>query len=150
MDRKTLSYADRMAICGVCEFYRTSTGTCGPAIVGKTVTYNGEQRRLCGCIIAIKAAMPIMSCPLDKWRGHLSESERQEVIEFLSRYHATHEIDPKVLAAWYNKAFPGANKSYTNCPPCLKSTIDTLWSQVKDRPVKLPSAEAEEPPADIE
>lgn len=150
MGNKTLNYADRLAICKACEFYQPTIGTCGPPIVGKTVTYGGEQRRLCGCIMAVKAAMPIMSCPLDKWRGHLSETERQEVVKFLSRYHQTSEIDPKVLAAWYNKAFPGANKSYSNCPPCLKSMIDTLWLQVKDRPVKLPPTESEETPANVE
>jgi hypothetical protein len=44
----------RLAVCGGCEQYRASDGTCG-GMAG------------CGCYVAVKATWLEQACPLERW-----------------------------------------------------------------------------------
>lgn len=144
MDKKRLRYADRLAVCQACEFYKD--GWCGTPVVGHDVMYDGKVQRLCGCRVQIKAALPFMSCPLGKWVANLDDTEREQAWRLVVHFYSTGEVDPKLLAALYNKAIPGSNKGYTTCGSCIKSTIDELHKKLKEHDAAVlspPPAEAE-------
>lgn len=59
----------RLTICNSCEFKKELLGnlTCGTAVIGETVTYNGKRYKLCGCVMKFKTLIPTSNCPLKKW-----------------------------------------------------------------------------------
>jgi hypothetical protein len=50
LEKPSQSANERLAICKKCEYY-TRVGICGK----------------CGCVLAIKARLPMFHCPLKKW-----------------------------------------------------------------------------------
>jgi hypothetical protein len=62
---------ERLRICQSCEHY-TSSGTCGTPIVGDTLP---DGSKLCGCFMAVKTWLRVGSCPIKKWRGHVSKEQ---------------------------------------------------------------------------
>lgn len=127
-----LSYNERITICQGCEHY-SSIGTCGTPVIGNVVTHNGQEMKLCGCFMKIKAGIPMLSCPLDKWKGFISESERIELFEVLKKAKETGVIDIQTIARWWNKTHPGQNQKASTCTRCNVAMIDELWMKVKDR-----------------
>jgi len=130
MDRKNLSYSERISICEKCEHF-SSVGTCGTPVVGNTIIHNGVERKLCGCFMRIKAAIPALSCPLEKWSGHLTEDERVELHDWLKKAIETNTADITILYRWWNKANPKNPLSPSTCVPCVKKVMDDLWVKIK-------------------
>jgi hypothetical protein len=124
-------YDERIAICKACEHYYN--GFCGTPFVGHVVTHNGEEMKLCGCLIHMKAAFNALSCPLDKWTGYLSEKDRIQLHGILKRSIESGTFDAQVMVDWYNKANPDKKKQLTTCVPCIARIRDELWMMVKDR-----------------
>ena len=60
---------DRIEICNSCEYRKHLFGatTCGTPIVGEDIIYEGQEKRLCGCIMKIKTELANAECPLKKW-----------------------------------------------------------------------------------
>lgn len=58
----------RVQTCQHCEHYRPSTVSCGTLAHRDKVIHEGEEKRLCGCVIKTKAWLAFASCPLDKWQ----------------------------------------------------------------------------------
>lgn len=61
-------YHARVATCRACEFFKPTTESCGTFMHRDIVTYQGEQRTLCGCKIRAKAWIAFFNCPLNKWK----------------------------------------------------------------------------------
>ena len=40
---------ERKKHCDSCHFRKPKTNSCGKFIIGQTVTYHGEVKKLCGC-----------------------------------------------------------------------------------------------------
>jgi hypothetical protein len=60
-------YHDRLTVCRSCEFYKSSTKSCGTLLIGDAVEYKGEVIELCGCVMPIKTKFPFAKCPANKW-----------------------------------------------------------------------------------
>lgn len=124
-------YEKRIAICEACPHY-SSIGTCGTPIVGDVIIHNGFEMKLCGCFMKVKARIPFLSCPLDKWQGELNEKDRIALYEFLKDAKKTSRVDSKTLIAWWNKAYPQQAKKVTYCDTCVTNIVNELWVKVKD------------------
>jgi len=64
-------WKQRMRECKRCEYRRHWMGkldTCGSFAVGDIVVVNGEEKKLCGCILQLKAKLERSECPLNKWK----------------------------------------------------------------------------------
>jgi len=127
-----MTYDQRIEICKACEHY-SSVGTCGTPIVGHTVIHNGEEMKLCGCFMRIKAAIPALSCPLDKWIGYITERERLELKEMLENSIRSGVMDAQVITDYWNKLNPGNRKGMTTCVPCIATMRNELLRLIKDR-----------------
>lgn len=70
MKEKPSRGSTRMLECINCKYAQTAPVlgvTCGKALVGSTVTHNGELVHLCGCVMAIKTLIPGAKCPIGRW-----------------------------------------------------------------------------------
>ena len=65
-------YLARLKVCEMCKHYKPSTKSCGTIILGGRVEHNGEEVKLCGCIMPNKAWMAFSKCPLGYWGAQKS------------------------------------------------------------------------------
>lgn len=111
----------RKAICLACDSYRPEFGTCGkpltPAILNETATdADGQEVKLCGCVIKLKVKVAIASCPREFWpRLKVNDERAAEIKSFLEAALADKKkpASKKELAKIY-KDLTG----FELCPTC--------------------------------
>lgn len=57
----------RQSQCLVCPFYQSSTGSCGPLVIGKNIEWKNQIVHLCGCVISEKSELKNQHCPIKQW-----------------------------------------------------------------------------------
>jgi len=84
---------ERLDICQSCKWYKPQTKSCGTLILGNdvseevlaenNVTHYKREFTLCGCVMPIKTKLSMAKCPANKWTSSLSDSDIEEIREFL-------------------------------------------------------------------
>ena len=125
----------RFDTCLKCEFLHNSPMgvRCGKSI-GEVVTYNGEEKKLCGCFMKVKTLFKASACPLGKWGTvGVSLETACEMKAFVD------SLDPNFLTAeqvrrlyGYKSEIGGVTFQPSNCPPCVATTVEELKKQVRD------------------
>lgn len=120
----------RQKICDNCQFFKTSTGSCGTLAIKpgakkkNKVLWKGEERQLCGCVIKVKKQFLFFTCPLDKWPVH----DAPKIKEFLETIGSTSINSSKKakLAKYHNEVFGTKYKYWSNCTDCILAMIENL------------------------
>lgn len=139
----------RLTTCSECKFYRKQTKSCGPLIVGQTltdeekeelqITYYRKKVRLCGCYMPEKVKLAWSSCPVDKWGPIIRdvdlkviETEREDILAFLNELRKTKSVAPDQLKKLYELGSQMMQKKIqpTTCPPCVNDMINYLYREL--------------------
>ncbi len=127
--------ANRMEICKSCDHYLTLTKSCGTLGIGTEVELkNGENVKLCGCIMPIKTGLRISSCPINKWSKYISDEDIENIKLLLNDLEGKNVIQGNqnhLLTDLWNKA-SGGNKKVSSCNSCVRQTIEELKEFIKD------------------
>jgi hypothetical protein len=142
-------YQQRLVVCESCEHYReqeflnkiglnVKAKFCGKAITGETITYEGEEKTLCGCIMAIKAKGLWASCPLGKWPKFLLSpvliEEAEKFIKKASRIKSTNPEYRNIVNEYYQlkSSITGRNLMPDYCDVCFRSELASMKQQVEE------------------
>lgn len=58
---------ERKAFCDSCHFRKPKYNSCGKFIIGQTVLYKGEVKKLCGCELNALRSGINFECSVGKW-----------------------------------------------------------------------------------
>jgi hypothetical protein len=134
---KSSEYNRRLAICRNCKFFEPSTQSCGTLIVGEEqeieVQYKKKSIHLCGCVMPIKAKLSLASCPANKWKGMLTDSERNELLLLLEEIETTGKIDDNQRNQFYayKDQITQAYNERSTCSACIKREIKLMRETLK-------------------
>tara|TARA_R110002167_G_scaffold78666_6_gene217494 strand:+ start:4027 stop:4467 length:441 start_codon:yes stop_codon:yes gene_type:complete len=119
--------AERLAICRACEHFVSATESCGPLIIGKEIEHRGEALRLCGCIMPIKTALRVGSCPLGRWDHQFDEKDLDQMRQWLKKLpnsiNASQQLE---LLIYYNRITGQEKQSIGPCGKCAQNLIKTI------------------------
>ena len=124
------TYDHRLGKCRKCEHYNLNTRTCGRLILGDTVKVDGEDVKLCGCVMPVKAKLKIADCPLKKWSPQITDEDRVFWQDLLVRLDGDprktlSESDRQHMITIYETAFD-TSWSPTNCSKCWMNLTKAL------------------------
>jgi len=134
---KSSEYNRRLAICRNCKFFEASTQSCGSLIVGEEqeieVQYKKKSIHLCGCVMPIKAKLSLASCPANKWKGMLTDAERNELLLLLEEIETTGKIDDNQRNQFYayKDQITQAYNERSTCSACIKREIKLMRETLK-------------------
>ena len=130
--------SERLAICRACEHYVEATESCGTLILGKTVEHQGEDVKLCGCIMPIKTSLRVGSCPLNKWEHQFTEADLDHMKKWLKTLPNTINASQQMeLLIHYNKITGQSKRSIGSCGKCAQNLIKTIREFVEKSDLKL-------------
>ncbi len=117
----------RLTICRSCKHFVKLTQSCGTLGFGAEVKYKNTTKKLCGCIMPIKAHLKFSGCPIHKWKSEVSAKDIEDLNELLGEIK-----DGKItksqnlkLTQLYNKITKN-KRSVSSCAPCVKNMINEL------------------------
>lgn len=134
---KSSEYNRRLAICRNCKFFEQSTQSCGSLIVGEEqeieVQYKKKSIHLCGCVMPIKAKLSLASCPANKWKGMLTDAERNDLLLLLEEIETTGKIDDTQRNQFYayKDQITRAYNERSTCSACIKREIKLMRETLK-------------------
>jgi hypothetical protein len=134
---KSSEYNRRLAICRNCKFFEASTQSCGSLIVGEEqeieIMYKKKSIHLCGCVMPIKAKLSLASCPANKWKGMLTDAERNELLLLLEEIETTGKIDDNQRNQFYayKDQITQAYNERSTCSACIKREIKQMRETLK-------------------
>lgn len=70
-------WEQRFLACERCAFKKKWFGhvlTCGEPVIGEVILHNGEEVKLCGCVMAIKTKIETAKCPINNWTNDTSQN----------------------------------------------------------------------------
>jgi len=126
--------SERLQICREkCKHFVYATQSCGELVVGKTVKYKNTTKKLCGCIMPIKAHLKIASCPIHKWTSTIEKKDIKKLKKELAGLQGSKvsKEQNKNLTQLYNRML-GNKKKVSNCPSCVKKMIAELNELLND------------------
>lgn len=123
----------RLVTCRACKHFVAATQSCGELVVGRTVKYKNTTKKLCGCIMPIKAHLKIASCPIHKWESEISKTDITKVKKILGEIKNNRITGAQnfQLTELYNKIYVSKNKT-SNCKSCVKEMINNLTNLLED------------------
>lgn len=86
-------YLARMKVCEMCKHYKPSTKSCGTIVLGDRVQHNGDEVRLCGCVMTNKAWLAFAKCPLGHWGNQKSTTYYYGIVRSFHNPPTKEEID---------------------------------------------------------
>lgn len=127
----------RLTLCKECKFHKDNAifgVTCGTFGAGEVVTNGGDEVKLCGCVMSVKAKLHLSECPAGKWgKVNFSKQEEDELREFMVSLEGKSKVDDaeiKELYRWHEK-FYGSRKDQTRCAPCIIEMIEEIKQTLK-------------------
>lgn len=142
-------YHQRLAVCESCEHYReqeflnkiglnVKARFCGEKFVGEWVEHEGKQKKLCGCVMAVKAKGLWWNCPLGKWPNHvISPIEIEEAEKFIkkaSRIKSTNPEYKSIVNEYYQlkSSITGRELMPDYCDVCFRAELASMKQQVDE------------------
>lgn len=128
---------ERMTMCKGCEFYNKEHGTCGTPRwlnpLGQQVTWYRSKKRLCGCVMKVKAKLSWASCPLGKWKGAITEKEFKKFEKYVKSIETKNTFNRKELEELYSwvSTIEGKAVEVTVCGTCVKDAISEMRKVVR-------------------
>ena len=123
---------ERLVICRACKHYVKATQSCGTLGLGKEVPYKNTKKKLCGCIMPIKAHLKIASCPIHKWKSEIAQEDIEaikNVLGSIENRKVTAEQN-MLLTKYYNKVMK-TRKNTSNCSSCVRKIVKELTELIE-------------------
>ena len=104
------------------------------------VTYYKKEFTLCGCVMPIKTKLSMATCPANKWTSSLTDSDIEEIREFLKSINVTTDGKFKVqrisgeqvktIFEWMKK-LKGQPVEITSCGKWVEDAVKSLIEEIQ-------------------